>query len=497
MERSREGGKNQIRVYPVPQSASLQRDFCLRVRPVGEERWQEVPIFQVKVDMHDVREASMAYFDFTGKAEVEISFPGFYTVYQALVRPLSLGITPHWEPRRVTWVLDRPANMAVEINRDRFHNLHLFAGALEEWPSEGERLGKAPDKNDPNVLVLRGSLESPCFLDDAVSRKLEAMPEGRILYVEPGMYYVGEVMWHLPSHTGIYLEGGAVIRGGLVCDHREDIRIWGRGMIYQGHLERFSSINGLRISHSRNITAEGLMFVNPPHYTVYAGDSRDIILRGIKSFSCEGWSDGLDMMSCQRVLVEDCFLRTSDDCIAIYGSRWDNRGDSRDITVRRTAVWADVAHPLMIGTHGDHENEGDVIEHILYEDVDILEHHEFQSGYLGAMAINAGDKNTVRHVAYRNIRVEAFEHGKLLDVQVKYNPDYNPAPGRRIEDIVFENIHVQSGTGEEPSVIAGYSQEYGVDGVIIAGLYRDGKKVQSLEEANIRVGKYARQVHLT
>ena len=121
--------------------------------------------------------------------------------------------------------------------------------------------------------------------------------------------------------------------------------------------------------------------------------------------------------------MEDCFLRTSDDCIAIYGSRWDNRGDSRDITVRRTAVWADVAHPLMIGTHGDHENEGDVIEHILYEDVDILEHHEFQSGYLGAMAINAGDKNTVRHVTYRNIRVEAFEHGNTIRITIRLRED--------------------------------------------------------------------------
>lgn len=32
--------------------------------------------------MHDVQQASMVYFDFSGRVEVEITFPKFYTVYQ-------------------------------------------------------------------------------------------------------------------------------------------------------------------------------------------------------------------------------------------------------------------------------------------------------------------------------------------------------------------------------------------------------------------------------
>lgn len=477
---------NNLKIYPVPGDAALQHDYCLRVRPLGEEAWQELKTFRVKVDMHDVREASMAYFDFTGKVEVEITFPGFYTVYKVDIHPLSLGIAPTAEPKRITFVLDKPSSLAVEINRDRFHCLHLFAGAIEE----------EPDKNAENVLVVKGSLDKHCCLGDDINKKLQDMPEGRILYVEPGMYYIGEFLWHLPSHTDIYLAGGAILRGGLICCHGEDIRIRGRGMVYQAHFERFSGTNGLRISHSRNITVENLMFINPPHYTISMGDSEDIVIRDVKTFSCEGWSDGIDMMSCRNVLIEGGFLRTSDDCIAIYGSRWDNRGDSRNITVRGTSVWADVAHPLMIGTHGAHEQDGDIIEDILFEDINILEHHEYQEGYLGAMAINAGDKNTVRRVAYRNIHVEPFEHGKLLDVQVKFNPDYNPAPGRRIENITFENIFYQSGPGEETSVIAGYSREFMVENVTLRGLYRDGKKAGNLEEANIRVGEFAENVML-
>jgi len=478
--------KNQLRIYPVPNGAVLQNDYIVRVRPVGEIQWQELKTYRVKVDMHDVREASMAYFDFGGKVEVEITFPKFFTVYQVDIRPFSLGIKPEFEPKRITFVLDKAVNLSVEINKDRFHNLHLFAGELED----------IPDKNAENVLLVKGSLERPGFLGDEVSRQLEAMPEGRMLYVEAGVYYIGECIWHLPSHTHIYLEGGAILIGGLAMEHGEGLHISGRGILYLADFARFSSINGIRLNHSKDIVIENLMFINPPHYTVSLGDCTEVSIRNIKSFSCEGWSDGVDMMSCKNVTVEKCFLRTSDDCVAIYGSRWDNFGDSRHIRVRDTALWADVAHPLMIGTHGDHAHEGDVIEDVVYENIDILEHHEFQSGYLGALAINAGDKNLVRNVTYRNIRIDPFEHGKVLDFQVKWNKDYNPAPGKGIEHILLEGIYIKTGDGEETSVIDGYSQEFLVRDVVLRDMYRDGKKVGSLEEANILVGSYAREIRM-
>lgn len=476
--------ENQVVIYPVPDGAVLREDYILKVRPAGSETWRQVGIYQVKVDMHDVRDSSMAYFDFKGRVEVEITFPRFYSVYRVDIRPLSLGIKPAAEPDRITFELDRPANMAVEINKERFRCLHLFAGAIEE----------APDKRGDDVFLVRGSLTKPGYVGDGMNRAIAAMPEGRLVYIEAGIHYIGEFIWHLPSHTRIYLEGGAILKGALVCDHGEDVRIFGRGMLYLANFERFSSTNGLRLSHSRDITVENLMFVNPPHYTIYLGDCTNVRIRNVKSFSCEGWSDGIDMMSCRNVTVDGGFLRTSDDCVAIYGSRWDNRGDSRDITVKNLSVWADVAHPLMIGTHGAHEEEGDLVENITFENIDILEHHEFQSGYLGAMAINAGDKNTVRDVVYRDIRIEPFEHGKVLDIQVKRNKDYNPAPGRLIENIRMERIFVMSGQGEEPSVICGYNEDFLVKNVRISEFYRDGARARSLEEAKIEVGRFTEGV---
>lgn len=478
--------ENRAVVYSVPKGAMQQRDYIVKVRPLGQEQWQEVGCYQVKVDMHDVRLASMAYFDFQGTVEVEVTFTRFYTVYKVDIRPLSQAVEPLVEPKRVRFVLDHPANLSIEFNGERFHNLHLFAGAME----------KKPNKQEANVLVVKGDDGRGESVGDGMNQTISSMPEGRLVYIEAGIHYVTECLWHLPSHTEIYLEGGAVLKGALVCDHAEDIRISGRGVIELADFDRFGGVNGLRISHSCNITVENLIFINPPHYTVFLGDSGNVTIRNIKSFSCEGWSDGVDMMSCWNILVDGGFLRTSDDCIAIYGSRWDNRGGSRNITVRNLSVWADVAHPLMIGTHGAHEEDGDVIEDILFENIDILEHHEYQAGYLGAMCINAGDKNVVRNVTYRNIRIEPFAHGKVLDFQVKWNQDYNPAPGRRIEHILLEDIDILSGSGEEPSVIDGYSDVFMVHDVVMRRMYRDGKPVCSLAEANIQVGRFVSDIIL-
>ena len=156
-------------------------------------------------------------------------------------------------------------------------------------------------------------------------------------------------------------------------------------------------------------------------------------------------------------MLYEVITRTSDDCIAIYGGRWEYHGASRDITIKNSVLWADVAHPTNIGTHGDSEQGGNLIERIHFQNIDILEHHEIQAEYLGCLAINAGDNNMVQNVIYEDIRIEPFEHGKVFDFQVKCNPHYNPAPGKGIKDITLKNI-TYSGTNPVPSCIKGFDR---------------------------------------
>ena len=506
------GTNPSVRVYPAPEGAVLRDEYAVRVRPlrdagdgarvdagdgsVADAGWREVPVYRVKVNMHDVRESSMCYFDFDGRVEVEVRVKGWYTMYRADIRPLSLGVEPRLaEANRLVLTLDKPANLSVEINRERQHNLHVFAGSLRCAPD--------PESGaEPADVTVPGSLTRPSTLGCyEVNERIEAaLDTGRpraVVLIEPGYHYLADGVWNIPSHTDVIIEGGAVLEGSLVIDHAEDVRVRGRGVLYLADFKRFSGTSGVVVTFSKNVTLEDLILINPPHYTVFMGSSRDVAISGVKTFSCEGWSDGIDMMACADVRIADCFLRTSDDCIAVYGSRWQYRGGSSDVSVRDCTLWADVAHPMMIGTHGDHEHDGDVLERLRFENIDVLEHNEYQSGYLGVMAINAGDKNTVRDVLWRSIRIERISRGRVFDIETKWNTDYNPAPGRLIENVRIEDVGVTTGGDEEPSLIGGYDAEHPVRGVTIRGMRRDGRACGSLAEANAQVLANAEGVELS
>ncbi len=121
--------------------------------------------------------------------------------------------------------------------------------------------------------------------------------------------------------------------------------------------------------------------------------------------------DGIDLMCCRDVLIDNVFMRNSDDCIALYNHRWNWWGGSGNITVQNAVLWADIAHPINIGGHGDPESPvGEVMENLTFRrQIDILEHDEDDVPYQGCMAIDCGDKNLVRNVLFEDIRVEVFK----------------------------------------------------------------------------------------
>lgn len=471
----------QIISYPIPKMIIEHQEYLVRVRLMGGD-WQEIPCYQANVNMHDLHQTSICTFDFCGEIEVEISGPSY--IYEVKIRPLSKEISFVNDTKKVQFKLKNPINLSIEINKERNRNLHLFANPLET---------DKPTKDEENIYCIHGEMNKPTTFGQEIIRELEKLPKNRTLIIKPGIYYITESVLRLPSNTNVYLEGGAVIIGGFICSKVENVKIYGRGILYQKSFHRFSSINGIRISHSKNITINGIMFINPPHYTVYIGGSDNIMINDIKGFSCEGWSDGIDIMSSRNIYVHNVFLRNSDDCIAIYGSRWNYKGDSKNIHIKNSVLWADVAHPTNIGTHGDYNNGGDIIEEVFFENIDILEHNEYQEEYLGCLAISAGDDNQVRNIYYRNICIEPFLHGRVVDLQIKHNKDYNPIPGRNIQNIYFERIYDNS-EETNSSVIRGFSKDRNIENVYFSNIYRQKNLCFDFKEMNLDLGPFVKDI---
>ncbi|XEC94443.1 glycosyl hydrolase family 28 protein [Paenibacillus tarimensis] len=467
-------------VYEQPAGAIGKDDFSISVRTPGGE-WQRLFVFEAKVDMHDVRSTSMVYFDMEGTVEVRV-VANKQKIEQAVIRPLSSDISFQTEGNVITFTLDRPCKLSIEINGERFSNLHLFANPIEKTP---------PKPDDSNVLVIGPGDHSSGDLTEQLRRLSESNNgERATIYFSPGIHHFDDPAFHIPSGTTVYLAGGSILYASLICEHSENIVIRGRGVLYMSDMEKTTYLRGVQIRFSKNIEVEGIILLDPPHYSIYLGQSEHIRIKNFKSFSTRGWCDGIDMMASSNVEIEDVFLRTSDDCIAIYGSRGKYHGDSRNISVSNSVFWADVAHAMHVGIHGDHEHIGDIVENIRFDNIDVLEHHEPQENYWGVMAICAGDNNTVRNVTFNDIRVEDFELGQLFDIRVVWNEKYNPVPGRRIENIEFSNI-TYNGKNTNPSRIYGYDKERVVQNIRFKNVRINGELITDLQNGNFVVNEFA------
>jgi polygalacturonase len=310
-----------------------------------------------------------------------------------------------------------------------------------------------------------------------------------VIYFGPGVHYPKDSVrktFSISSDKTVYIAGGAVVRGKFVCDSVKNVRIIGRGIIDKPQ-------EGIAISFSKNIEVEGIIFINPAHYTISSGASKNIIIRNIKSFSNQGWSDGLDFMSCSDVVVDDVFMRNSDDCIAIYGHSWKFYGSAKNYSIINSTLWADIAHPINIGTHGNTNSTGDTIENIIFKNIDILEEDEDDPEYEGCMALSVGDFNLVRNVRFENIRVDDFEEGQLINLRVIFSKKYNTGPGRGIENIYFKNVSY-NGINNSPSIINGLDKNHTVEGITFENLRINGKIVTTAAEGNIKIGEFAKGI---
>ena len=361
-----------VEVAGAPQGISLNNDFTVKIRPAEKTKWVIVPTYLVKVDevretKHHVEHASMATFDFSEKVGIAVTY-NKGKIDSARVRPLSYDIPFTIEGNTLQFSLEKPANLSVEVNGDIFHNLHLFANPLDTFEI---------DKKNPDLI-----------------------------YFGPGIHHVEGGEFRIPSGKTVYVAGGAVMMERMLIENVHDVKLLGRGIIDP------SVKMGIRIANSRNVYVEGLVATQ-----CATGGSDSVTIRNVKVISYFGWGDGMNVFSSRNVLFDRVFCRTSDDCTTVYGTRLGFEGPSSNITMQNSTLWADVAHPIFIGIHGN-VDKPEILENLNYVNIDILDHKEKQLNYQGCLAINAGDENLIRNVRFEDIRIENFRQGQLVNLRI-------------------------------------------------------------------------------
>jgi hypothetical protein len=173
--------------------------------------------------------------------------------------------------------------------------------------------------------------------------------------------------------------------------------------------------------------------------------------------------------------------------VAVYATRKSGVGDTRNIQVRQSVFWPDVAHAVFIGLHGDSKSPN-VLEDIRFQDIDILGLDEDDPEYQGALAISAGDTNTVRNVLFDDIRVEAIEEGKLFNIRTVFNAKYGTSPGLLVDGVRFRNIRFTGAGWASPSTISGLGPDRPVRNITFENVTIAGRRLTKADPAQIEIG---------
>lgn len=279
---------------------------------------------------------------------------------------------------------------------------------------------------------------------------------GTLLYIPPGEYLTEP--FNLTSRMTLYLARGAVIKattdtnkwpliaplpsygrgrelpGGRYMsfihgDGLHDVIITGENGTIDGQggvwwnmwrqrTLQFTRPNLIELMNSRDVIISNVVFKNSPFWNIHPVYCSNIVIHHVTILAPADSpnTDGIDPDSSSHVCIEDSYISTGDDLVAVK-SGWDEYGiaynrPSHDITIRRVTGSTPFAG-IAIGS----ETSGG-ISNVLAEHINL-----FGVGVGIHLKTNTGRGGVVRNITVSNVYVEDARKGIKISGDVGDHPD--------------------------------------------------------------------------
>ncbi|GER41497.1 pectin lyase-like superfamily protein [Striga asiatica] len=331
---------------------------------------------------------------------------------------------------------------------------------------------------------------------------------GTLLYIPPGEYLTGP--FNLTSRMTLYLARGATIKATMettqwpliaplpsygrgrerpggrymsfihgdglhdVIITGENGTIDGQGGVWWGMWRqrtlKFTRPNLIELMNSRNIIISNVIFKNSPFWNIHPVYSSNVVIRYVTILAPADSpnTDGIDPDSSSHVCIEDSFISTGDDLVAVK-SGWDEYGisygrPSHGITIRRLTGSSPFAG-IAVGS----ETSGGVND-VLADHITL-----FATGIGIHLKTNTGRGGIVRNITVSNVYLENVRTGIKISANVGDHPDagYNPNALPILKDVVIRDVWGE-GVGQA-GLIHGL-KDAPFTGICLANVHLGGKR---------------------
>ncbi|MBC7960277.1 MAG: hypothetical protein H7X94_10450 [Vallitaleaceae bacterium] len=393
----------------------------------------------------------IAYFDFEGSANIQITVPN-QDLAKVKISPISYGIVPVIDPvnHTISFTVEKPDTYTITIGDTDARAIHIFANPLEV---------DVPSPDDEGIV-----------------------------YVGPGEWDIESII--LEDGQTLYIAGGAVIHGIVNANFAKNITVRGRGIIDGSKLTGWqgkSAFIPLKFDHCDNITIKDVIVLNANAWVCQALDSKNGVIDGIKIISARPNGDGITLQSCVNYDVKNCFIRSWDDNLVVKNYE----GNSDQISFSNMQLWTDLAQSMEIGyetNKGMRENA--TITNISFQNITVLNNY-----HKPVISVHNADDATISEVLFKDIVIENAQMGSgdgsempfLIDLNIAQSTSWSKTKERgQIRNVTIENVQVLAGKNS-PSRIIGFDETHTIENVSIKNLEILGVKITDFEKGQFEI----------
>ena len=305
----------------------------------------------------------------------------------------------------------------------------------------------------------------------------------KVKYFGPGKHEAGEIV--LESGDILFIDTGAIVYGTVKMAGCSDVTITGNGILDTSHQEKGAAIH---FDNCSDISISGILIRSSKGgWMVVPSNSSDIRIKDVKILGFGANNDGIDLVSDSDVRIDRCFIRSTDDCIALKTGK--SRGSS-DICISDCTFYGFASSDGVIVGY----EARSPIDSVFVRNCDVLAcRGTSPTGGKSPFSIICDGPGPISNIFFENCRISEDVEFKNLEISVTNGQQYVFMEPGKVDNVVFRNVHWAQ--GDVPFMIWGHDAEHRVTNVTFENCTMGGKPLKSHKDATVLVNRYTDMIN--